>query len=79
MNNFTSKIFFKKKKKKHEKLTKLGKEKFQILPFQDLICFLNKLRKTFQGLTTARHNSKMKHQNKIVRCNKAKQQGVIGD
>jgi hypothetical protein len=47
------------------------------LQFQDLICFLKKLRKMLQGLTTARHNSKMKDQNRIVRCNKAKRQGVI--
>jgi uncharacterized protein (DUF1919 family) len=47
------------------------------LPFQDLICFLKRPRKILQNLTTTRHNSKMKHQNKIIRFNKAKQQDVI--
>jgi len=55
------------------------KKKTSNLPFRDLIYFLKKLRKIFQGLTARRHNSKMIHQNKIVRCNKTKQQGVIGE
>jgi uncharacterized protein (DUF1919 family) len=50
------------------------------LPFQDLICFLKRPRKIFQGLTTTtRHKNKVTHQNKIIRYNKAKQQGVIGE
>jgi uncharacterized protein (DUF1919 family) len=41
------------------------KKKFSNLPFQDLIWFLKRPRKILQG--------------KIVRYNKAKQQGVAGE